>query len=605
MAEFIKKPQNTYLFGLLALFITLYGPRLSPKLPEPIQELFEKTWFRAAVMFLAVYLAQRDFRVSLLVTVVFLVLMNIVQNTNVFETFLQNYEQSIEGFAAADLTGPQQKCAQTIGQVFKGKDIKLPETHSNLPENDDLTTYMDTSSKMALSDGNLDGINRARSWCQQFGNSTAMHGVPDGDKVVAGCQLIESSCNPDSWLQDTEGSKVSVPKFYQGVCGPIKTDTKNWVVKKPQCFNRDTPESESSDCTQYSQGECQSHKDKCYWGDPISGFKNSNVKIPGGNHSVVCVPQHYPNTNCEPNFTYGKEVAKNAKDGEPSYKFTPPGCVEDMQYNSHTGEASYPGNACVHSGQCCGYAGEGKKGSHCMISDKGNFCMNIDPSSGTTYSNTFILPAYKIAQSDDPRFSTEDVQNMQLKDFKAKTGSFNKLVAPPTTVQTSFGKGADWANVYYNDPQSKAKKPATPGYPKDLFIDSTGKMGLGCWVPETGVPKGSQFFAKMSPREAKTEKTQYGKKVSDTANYKSGFGLVGNIEQFQGGSSGQQVSEGFVGHAPPVSDCRAYNPQETKFTGTAYYPLNDNNHLQHQQGALPNQRPAYSGEVDWQHSVNA
>ena len=112
MAEFIKKPQNTYLFGLLALFITLYGPRLSPKLPEPIQELFEKTWFRAAVMFLAVYLAQRDFRVSLLVTVVFLVLMNIVQNTNVFETFLQNYEKNIEGFASADLTAPQQKCAQ-------------------------------------------------------------------------------------------------------------------------------------------------------------------------------------------------------------------------------------------------------------------------------------------------------------------------------------------------------------------------------------------------------------------------------------------------------------------------------------------------------------
>ena len=38
-----------------------------------------------------------------LVTVVFLVLMNIVQNTNIFETFLQNYEKNIEGFPTIQL----------------------------------------------------------------------------------------------------------------------------------------------------------------------------------------------------------------------------------------------------------------------------------------------------------------------------------------------------------------------------------------------------------------------------------------------------------------------------------------------------------------------
>jgi hypothetical protein len=108
--------------------------------------------------------------------------MNIVQNTNVFETFLQNYQQNIEGFATAQLTAPEKKCAQTIGSVFKGQTIDLPETHSNIPDHDNIVSFMAKSSDMALKQGDINGINRARSWCQQFGNSTAMHGVPSGHK---------------------------------------------------------------------------------------------------------------------------------------------------------------------------------------------------------------------------------------------------------------------------------------------------------------------------------------------------------------------------------------------------------------------------------------
>lgn len=98
MAMFIKNPQNNYLFGLLVLFVTMYGPRLSPKLPEPILNLFSHPFFRGTVMFLAIYMAQHDFKVALLVTVSFMIVMNIVQNTNLFETFLQNYEKNMEGF---------------------------------------------------------------------------------------------------------------------------------------------------------------------------------------------------------------------------------------------------------------------------------------------------------------------------------------------------------------------------------------------------------------------------------------------------------------------------------------------------------------------------
>ena len=98
MAEFIKNPQNTIIFGLIALFVTLYGVRLSPKLPDPVLKLFENKVFRAVVIFFIVYMADHDIHVSLLVTIAFMIITNSLQNSNMFETFLQNYERNMEGF---------------------------------------------------------------------------------------------------------------------------------------------------------------------------------------------------------------------------------------------------------------------------------------------------------------------------------------------------------------------------------------------------------------------------------------------------------------------------------------------------------------------------
>lgn len=135
MAEFVKNPKNTYIFGLLALFATLYGPRLSPKLPEPVQKLFEHAWFRGAIMFLAVYMAQHDVTVSLVVTIVFMIFMNLVQDGNLFETFLQNYEKNMEGFqdnGSSEETEPSKGIDLTgVSDFYKGTCAKIKRDKTN------------------------------------------------------------------------------------------------------------------------------------------------------------------------------------------------------------------------------------------------------------------------------------------------------------------------------------------------------------------------------------------------------------------------------------------------------------------------------------------
>ena len=44
--------QNSYLFALLTLFLTMYGPRLQPKLPSTLRNLFDNVAFRLIVLFL-------------------------------------------------------------------------------------------------------------------------------------------------------------------------------------------------------------------------------------------------------------------------------------------------------------------------------------------------------------------------------------------------------------------------------------------------------------------------------------------------------------------------------------------------------------------------
>lgn len=79
--------QNTYLFSILSIFLVVYGPRLQPKLPPTLRNLFNSRLFRSLVLFTIAYMSSYNIQSSIVITVIFLVTMNILHTYNVLEAF--------------------------------------------------------------------------------------------------------------------------------------------------------------------------------------------------------------------------------------------------------------------------------------------------------------------------------------------------------------------------------------------------------------------------------------------------------------------------------------------------------------------------------------
>tara|TARA_B110000211_G_C14093227_1_gene560754 strand:+ start:4790 stop:5200 length:411 start_codon:yes stop_codon:yes gene_type:complete len=88
-------PQNfvksTWLFGMLILFLAMYGARLQPKLPKELMNLFKNPLFRGVILFLVVYLSERDMGAALTIVVIFVVTMNLLHSTNALDNIRNTF----------------------------------------------------------------------------------------------------------------------------------------------------------------------------------------------------------------------------------------------------------------------------------------------------------------------------------------------------------------------------------------------------------------------------------------------------------------------------------------------------------------------------------
>ena len=90
---------NPVYYGILAIFLAMYGPRLSPKLPKPIRQLFNNNYFRFAVILLVIYMSNKDLSMALIITIGFILVMSLANSQEVEEQFTQNGR---EGFSEFD-----------------------------------------------------------------------------------------------------------------------------------------------------------------------------------------------------------------------------------------------------------------------------------------------------------------------------------------------------------------------------------------------------------------------------------------------------------------------------------------------------------------------
>ena len=93
-----------FLIVLVAFLLLNNGSNLVPKLSTSLNNLFSNKLFRVVAIFLVVYLVRRDVRLALVLTIVFVVTMNLLNNRNILEKF------SRENFISSSYGKPVSSC---------------------------------------------------------------------------------------------------------------------------------------------------------------------------------------------------------------------------------------------------------------------------------------------------------------------------------------------------------------------------------------------------------------------------------------------------------------------------------------------------------------
>lgn len=89
--------KSPILYGLIAMFLAVYGPRLHPALPASVRNLFNNSIFRFIVIVIIIYISSRDLYISLIIAIGFLVVISLANMIDIRENFMI-YNQSVENF---------------------------------------------------------------------------------------------------------------------------------------------------------------------------------------------------------------------------------------------------------------------------------------------------------------------------------------------------------------------------------------------------------------------------------------------------------------------------------------------------------------------------
>lgn len=91
LLPFTKSP----LSFLLALFIAVYGGKAAPKPPQFMKDLFDSAIFRVAVLFLILWVGNRDPALSIMSVLTFVAVLNLTSGRSLFEMFDYEYAPTV------------------------------------------------------------------------------------------------------------------------------------------------------------------------------------------------------------------------------------------------------------------------------------------------------------------------------------------------------------------------------------------------------------------------------------------------------------------------------------------------------------------------------
>lgn len=134
-----KVLSNPYVMAVLKITLALYAAQLAPKLPTGASTLFDNTFIKIIAIALISYLANKDFQLSIMLAVIFVLAANVASGRNALESFAAIDASAVKGNAkliepkAMIYPGCQNITMQDLIDAFDGNAIQM--------QNAVMTTY--------------------------------------------------------------------------------------------------------------------------------------------------------------------------------------------------------------------------------------------------------------------------------------------------------------------------------------------------------------------------------------------------------------------------------------------------------------------------------
>lgn len=78
---------NPYIMAVVKVTLALYAAQIAPRAPDALQSFFSNVYAKIFLIFVIVYLSEKDFQLAILISVVFVLSMNALSGRGLFETF--------------------------------------------------------------------------------------------------------------------------------------------------------------------------------------------------------------------------------------------------------------------------------------------------------------------------------------------------------------------------------------------------------------------------------------------------------------------------------------------------------------------------------------
>ena len=117
--------------AVLKITLALYGAQIAPKAPRYLEDLFKNTFVKLILIALIIYLSEKDMQLALLLSVIYVLGMNLLSGRGVLESFSQ-YSSEYKGSGVKLLEpktmlypGCQGITMADLEKMFEGDAIKM------------------------------------------------------------------------------------------------------------------------------------------------------------------------------------------------------------------------------------------------------------------------------------------------------------------------------------------------------------------------------------------------------------------------------------------------------------------------------------------------